>query len=483
MRRIGLAASEAGVAAVHVSSLLKSQPRTLGRLRSGSDNGGGERSGGGGGRGNGGGGSGGGGGGGFLGRQAVAGTAACVQPRYATAPCELVEMAFCRLAALCGKTAIAPLQTGWASMATVQTLPSAPLAMAAGAGELPTHVATRFHIQRFCEIVVSSRQERIRGSQGADGRITVSFGTLFRAQCCTMQSAPAIVHITQKTSSKLIAGLTEAQLDQTVEAFLRAECQQRAEQLKRHVDSVIEKFEGEAKRAKKVLQEALTKQCAVDDDAADATAADDDGAAPLCEPFAFVAIRGLHQGKIFKLEPTEAQKAWTVGRSAECDISLAGDDEVSSRHAKVIYEKKAFKLSDDDSTNGTFATNTNGKTIKRPTSSPSAAPLSGGVSSQKRRRRSRRPESSVADPRAVTAAAVRERRRHGGIARGSTDAEAWSSACVCARGAGGVVMAACTGAVLLIMRTQSLACSASHEPNAPLLLAPCARVCNPSLEA
>ena len=55
----------------------------------------------------------------------------------------------------------------------------------------------------------------------------------------------------------------------------------------------------------------------------------------LCDPFALVAIRGVHTGRIIKIEATEEKSSWSVGRSDDNDISLAGDDEVSSQHAQA----------------------------------------------------------------------------------------------------------------------------------------------------
>lgn len=150
--------------------------------------------------------------------------------------------------------------------------------------------------------------------------------------------------------------LSEAQLNQTVEEYLRDQLNQRQETLKRHVQRSVDEFGEKAKKARKALR-----------DLANGTADDDDQTGQveaLCEPFALVAIRGCHLGKIFKLHPVEKQQCWLVGRSEENDICLAGDDEVSSSHAKIIFERKQFKLQDSGSTNGTFATNGRGSTVK-----------------------------------------------------------------------------------------------------------------------
>ena len=55
---------------------------------------------------------------------------------------------------------------------------------------------------------------------------------------------------------------------------------------------------------------------------------------------------------------------WTIGRTEENDLCLAGDDEASSSHAQLSFERKQFKLLDLDSTNGTFATNGLGSTFR-----------------------------------------------------------------------------------------------------------------------
>lgn len=57
--------------------------------------------------------------------------------------------------------------------------------------------------------------------------------------------------------------------------------------------------------------------------------------AGLTDPFALVAIRGKFAGRIVRVAPEEGKVRWTVGRSEDADISLAGDDEVSSQHAII----------------------------------------------------------------------------------------------------------------------------------------------------
>eukprot|EP00308_Calcidiscus_leptoporus_P012763 CAMPEP_0119355282 /NCGR_PEP_ID=MMETSP1334-20130426/4130_1 /TAXON_ID=127549 /ORGANISM="Calcidiscus leptoporus, Strain RCC1130" /LENGTH=219 /DNA_ID=CAMNT_0007369059 /DNA_START=15 /DNA_END=674 /DNA_ORIENTATION=+ len=175
--------------------------------------------------------------------------------------------------------------------------------------------------------------------------------------------------VDETAAGVLIKGLTEAELDMTVEQFLKEQCKQRVATLKRHADDLIGRFEEDVSKARRMLLEAASQQSAAEvaseaaEEAMEGPSASDPGQ-PLCEAFAMVAIRGIHIGRIIRLEPTDAQKSWTVGRVAECDICLAGDDEVSSRHAKIHFEKKQFKLMDENSTNGTFATNGQGKTVR-----------------------------------------------------------------------------------------------------------------------
>ena len=183
-----------------------------------------------------------------------------------------------------------------------------------------------------------------------------------------MRSPPLIILAADEAAAgALIKALTEAELDMTVEQFLKDQCKTRVLTLKRHADELIGKFEEQVSRARKTLLEAASQQSAAEEVAtelAEEEPAACDSDQPLCEPFAMVAIRGIHVGRIIRLEPTAAQKSWTVGRVAECDICLVGDDEVSSRHAKIHFEKKQFKLMDESSTNGTFATNGQGKTVR-----------------------------------------------------------------------------------------------------------------------
>ena len=131
--------------------------------------------------------------------------------------------------------------------------------------------------------------------------------------------------------SAITAALTADELGQTVEEYLRAQCAQRVESLKRHMDERICEFEQGVKRGRQALVEIANPPATEE---APVVAAED---GPLCDPFALVAIRGPRAGEIFKIEPTHAQKLWKIGRDKSADVSLAGDDEVSSAHAPVSY--------------------------------------------------------------------------------------------------------------------------------------------------
>ena len=143
----------------------------------------------------------------------------------------------------------------------------------------------------------------------------------------------------------------------TVEEYLRAQCERRVDQLKRHMGSLIDSFDGEAKKARKALQDIGASVATSADDAAGAAAADDGKAAADSDAFALVAITGLFAGKVYKFQPNPVQTSWSIGRSDDNDVSLAGDDEVSSKHAQISFVGKQFKLMDMGSTNGTFASN------------------------------------------------------------------------------------------------------------------------------
>ena len=140
----------------------------------------------------------------------------------------------------------------------------------------------------------------------------------------------------------------------TVEEYLRAQCNRRVEQLKRHMDGLIDSFDTEAKKAKKALKD-IGAAAPVDESGA---AASSEGAAPAApDTFALVAITGLFAGKVFQFVPNAVQTTWSIGRAEDNDVCLKGDDEVSSYHAQISFTAKQFKLQDLGSTNGTFASN------------------------------------------------------------------------------------------------------------------------------
>jgi len=147
----------------------------------------------------------------------------------------------------------------------------------------------------------------------------------------------------------------------TVEEYLRAQCDRRVEQLKRHMETQIDSFEGEAKKARKALCDIGASAAAIDNPT-ESAAGSSDSAGEACQSktaagdtFALVAIKGQFAGKVFKFVPNAVQTTWTIGRTDENDISLSGDDEVSSRHAQIAFSAKQWKLMDLGSTNGTFA--------------------------------------------------------------------------------------------------------------------------------
>jgi len=172
--------------------------------------------------------------------------------------------------------------------------------------------------------------------------------------------------------------LTDEDRQMTVEQYLKAAASERAAALKRHGEELIERYDAEFKRARKVLRDAAVEAQArsADDSERDdserdevprktATTSEPSGSSePSVDAFALVGIRGVHQGKIFKVEPAADRKTWSIGRTAENDFCLSGDDEVSSVHAKVSFDRKQFKLQDLGSTNGTFTTNGSGASCK-----------------------------------------------------------------------------------------------------------------------
>lgn len=66
-------------------------------------------------------------------------------------------------------------------------------------------------------------------------------------------------------------------------------------------------------------------------------------------------IKGVYEGKTFtiSIEPNTTRR-FSVGRGKDCDISLHRDDEVSSKHARIDVKNVTFKITDTNSTNGTY---------------------------------------------------------------------------------------------------------------------------------
>ena len=154
----------------------------------------------------------------------------------------------------------------------------------------------------------------------------------------------------------------------TVEEYLKRQCERRVEQLKRHMNGLVESFEGEAKKARTVLREVAANASSGGGSAEDnggeasstaAAAASSSTAPDQIEALALVAIRGPFAGSVYKFQPNGIQSTWSIGRSVDNDISLSGDDEISSKHAQISFvaKDKQFKLMDVGSTNGTFASN------------------------------------------------------------------------------------------------------------------------------
>ena len=152
----------------------------------------------------------------------------------------------------------------------------------------------------------------------------------------------------------------------SVEEYLKAQCDSRVQALKRHMEGLVEEFDAEAKRARGMLRD-IANSCTttVDDPSCDAGEGEYEED-KLCDPFALVAIQGCHAGRTFLIEPTATKKVWKVGRTEDNDICLAGDDEVSSGHAQISFDRKQqqFKLQDTGSTNGSYATKGPGQTVK-----------------------------------------------------------------------------------------------------------------------
>ena len=78
-----------------------------------------------------------------------------------------------------------------------------------------------------------------------------------------------------------------------------------------------------------------------------------------------VCIQGPYSGQSFPLTHAPA----TIGRAAECDISLPADTSISRSHARITYAEGRHFIVDDGSSNGTFV---NGGRITGP------RPLSSG---------------------------------------------------------------------------------------------------------
>jgi len=167
-----------------------------------------------------------------------------------------------------------------------------------------------------------------------------------------------------------MASLTDAEKRMTVEEYLKSAAQTRAGDLKRHGEELVKRYDSEFKKARKTLRDVANEQVqataeeSTSGEAAAAAAEPASASDQQCDAFALVAIRGSHLGRIFKMQPSAEKKVWTVGRTADNDICLTGDDEVSSAHAKVAFERKQFKLQDLSSTNGTYTTNGAGSTCK-----------------------------------------------------------------------------------------------------------------------
>ena len=177
--------------------------------------------------------------------------------------------------------------------------------------------------------------------------------TLPRASIALLAADPALAD-----------SLTEEELDMTVEEYLKKQCERRVEQLKRHMEGLVENFDGEAKKARTVLRDvAANASGSTEDDSAAAassaaagTAASSSMPSEGAEAFGLVCIRGMFTGRVYRFQPNEVQNKWSIGRTDDNDVSLNGDDEASSKHAQISFvaKDKQFKLMDVGSTNGTF---------------------------------------------------------------------------------------------------------------------------------
>lgn len=165
---------------------------------------------------------------------------------------------------------------------------------------------------------------------------------------------------TNGDAADLAAHLTDKELDMPVAQYLQAQCDRRASQLREHMDSNIAAFEAEATKARAALREVATTVGRNADDVEGDVVQLPCGTESNVDAFALLGIRGRHTGRIVKIQPTDALSTWSIGRTESNVICLAGDDEVSSNHAKISFVAKSmqFKLMDVGSTNGTFASST-----------------------------------------------------------------------------------------------------------------------------
>ena len=170
--------------------------------------------------------------------------------------------------------------------------------------------------------------------------------------------------------------LTPQELDMTVGEYIQAQLERQVKELRGHMAENVKSFQAEAFKARQALREVAMQsvEASRNEDMEEEQALPAAGeplsadlgahiaaaaAAEEVESFAMVGIRGKHVGRVLKFQTAAGINKWTIGRVEDSnDHSLAGDDEVSSAHAKVVFEAKTkqFKLMDVGSTNGTFAT-------------------------------------------------------------------------------------------------------------------------------
>ena len=171
-------------------------------------------------------------------------------------------------------------------------------------------------------------------------------------------------------AAALTDSLTSEELEMSVAEYVQRHCERRVQQLRRHMEDNVASFEAEAKKAREALREiaasSLAGHSGATEEVGSEAAAGCDGescagepsedAGVQVEPFALLGIRGIHMGRLFKVLPSGKLSSWSVGRADTNDLCLSGDDEVSSNHAKIVFEGKTkqFKLMDLGSTNGTF---------------------------------------------------------------------------------------------------------------------------------